>query len=161
MKTPPDHPRRAGLHHVGLFARDLPATLRFYIEGLGFTRRYGWPGALGEQGTAHFQFVLPGVMLDAGDGNYFEVFPRDPQAPDAEPGFPLNHVALRVPDVEAAYERALAHGGKPHSFPMPDKTWDGAPLTVTMQGQPERVARIAFVRGPDGEVIEFFENEAL
>jgi catechol 2,3-dioxygenase-like lactoylglutathione lyase family enzyme len=150
-----------GLHHIGLFSRDLSATLRFYVEGLGFTQRYGWNGAMGEQGTSQFNFVLPGIMLDAGDGNYFEIFPRDPGAPETEPPFPLNHIALHTTDIEAIYKRALQHGGRPHAFQLPEKSWDGAPLAVTMHGAPERGARIAFVRGPDGELIEFFENDVL
>lgn len=160
MNTP-NKTRANGLHHIGLFSRNLDATLRFYVDGLGFTRSYGWNGALGEQASEQFNFVLPGVMLDAGDGNYFEVFPRDPSSPESEPVFPLNHIALRTADIDAAYQRALQHGGRSHAFHLPEKSWDGAPLIVTMHGAPERVARIAFVRGPDGELIEFFENDAL
>jgi hypothetical protein len=36
-----------------------------------------------------------------------------------------------------------------------------APKNVTIPGNPPVNIRIAFVKGPDGEVIEFFENDEL
>src|SRR6478752_7315925 len=100
----------AGFHHVAIRAVDFDATIRFYTEGLGFKVHYG--------------FSVPGridraAFLDAGDGRYVEVFGpgstvqsegrrRRPDE-DATEGA-LLHFCLRVPDVKASYERALAAG---------------------------------------------------
>ncbi len=130
-----------GFHHIALRAADFEATLRFYAEGLGFVQAYGW----GEgDGCA--------ALLDAGDGNYLEVFAGGRRAPGADaPEGALLHYALRVPDADGAYARALAAGARPHVEPK----------DVMLQGDPPVPVRIAFCKGLDGEIIEFFQNDEL
>ena len=130
-----------GFHHIALRAANFEATLRFYSEGLGFVRAYGW----GEGDSR-------AALMDAGDGNYVEVFAggRGTPGEDAPEGA-LLHYALRVADADAAYARALAAGARPHIEPK----------NVTLQGDPPVPIRIAFCKGPDGEIIEFFQNEEL
>ncbi len=138
----PQRPKTApGFHHIALRATDFEATLRFYQEGLGFVRAYGWGEGDGRA-----------AMLDMGDGNYLEVFAGGKRAPGEEPpDGALLHFALRTPDVGGAYARALAAGAKPHVEPK----------DVTLAGDPPVPLRLAFVRGPDGEIIEFFQNDLL
>ena len=130
-----------GFHHIAIRAVDFDATLRFYLDGLGLNRAFGW----GEGDSC-------AALLDVGDGNYLEVFaggkarPEHEQAEDV-----LLHIALRTPDADASYARALAAGAHAH-IPPKDVLIDGdRPVPV----------RIAFVRGLDGEVIEFFQNDEL
>ena len=130
-----------GFHHVAIRAVDFDATLRFYLDGFGLSRAFGW----GEGDSR-------AALLDVGDGNYLEVFaggkprPEHDQAEDV-----LLHIALRTPDADASYARALAAGAQAH-IPPKDVLIDGdRPVPV----------RIAFVRGLDGEVIEFFQNDEL
>lgn len=130
-----------GLHHIAMNARDFDGTVRFYTEGLGFRAAYAW-------GTLSAESDSRAVMLDMGDGNYLEVFSS--QASHAGNGAIL-HFALRSLDAEAAYHRALAAGAVSQVEPK----------TVAVPGQPPRDFRIAFVRGPEGETIEFFQNDAL
>ncbi|MBV9851223.1 MAG: VOC family protein [Armatimonadetes bacterium] len=130
-----------GFHHVALRARDFEATLRFYQEGLGFTRAYGW----GEGARR-------AAMLDSGDGNYLEVFAGGQRKPGEDPPEgALLHFALRTSDVDAAYARALAAGARPHIPPADMELAGDYPVPI----------RIAFVRGLDGEIIEFFQNNML
>jgi len=130
-----------GFHHVALRASDFEATLRFYQDGLGFVRAYGW-GA-GDSRAA---------MLDTGDGNYLEVFAGGKRPPGTEPAEgALLHFALRTADVDGAYTRALAAGARSQIEPK----------DVTIAGEYPVPVRLAFVKGPDGEVIEFFQNDAL
>jgi len=138
----PQRPKTApGFHHIALRAFDFEATLRFYQDGLGFTRAYGWGEGVGRA-----------AMLDTGDGNYLEVFAGGERSPGEEPPEgALLHFALRTADVDAAYARALAAGGRPHVEPK----------DVTIAGDYPVPVRLAFVRGLDGEVIEFFQNDAL
>jgi len=135
LKTAP------GFHHVALRVADFEATLRFYQDGLGFVRAYGW----GEGDSR-------AAMLDTGDGNYLEVFAGGKNAPGAElPEGALLHFALRTADVDGAYARALAAGARSQVEPK----------DVTLPGDPPVPVRLAFVKGLDGEVIEFFQNDAL
>ena len=139
---PPQRPKTApGFHHIALRAFDFEATLRFYQDGLGFVRTFGW--GEGDDRAA---------MLDTGDGNYLEVFAGGSRTAGEEaPEGALLHFALRTSDVDGDYARALAAGGRSHVEPK----------DVTIAGDYPVPVRLAFVKGPDGEVIEFFQNDAL
>jgi glyoxylase I family protein len=140
--------RGGGFHHIAIRAGDFEATLKFYIEGLGFQRVYGW----GEDGTAKGERDSRAVMLDTGDGNYLEVFAGGKRAPgEAVPEGALLHYALRTDDCDAALERARQAGA----------TVTVETKTVPIAGDRPLEFRIAFVRGLDGEIIEFFQNDAL
>jgi catechol 2,3-dioxygenase-like lactoylglutathione lyase family enzyme len=135
-----------GFHHVAIRAIDFDATLKFYAEGLGC--------------SVHFEFSVPGridraAFLDMGDGRYIEVFgPASTvqsegrrRRPEEEPTEgALLHFCFRVDDVEAAYSRALTAGAVSRI----------APMTAQLVG-----GEIAFVTGPNGEVIEFLRSEKL
>lgn len=130
-----------GFHHIALRAADFEATLRFYADGLGFVRAYGWGEGDGRA-----------ALMDTGDGNYIEIFAGGRPATDGQvPDGALLHYALRVADADAAYARALAAGARAYIEPK----------SVTLQGDPPVPIRIAFCKGLDGEIIEFFQNEEL
>jgi glyoxylase I family protein len=140
-----------GFHHVALRAADFDATIRFYTEGLGFSVRYG--------------FSVPGridraAFLDAGDGRYIEVFGdgstvqsegRRRRANEDRTEGALLHFCLRVADTDAAFQRALAAGAEMRV----------EPVTRRLGENPTVEVRIAFVTGPNGEVIEFLQSEQL
>lgn len=126
-----------GFHHVAIRARDFDATVRFYTEALGFKEKISW-GEGPKRAT----------MLDAGDGNYLEVFAGGSDGPKPEGA--ILHFALRTDDCDAALARARAAGAQ---VTMEPKGVD-IPSTPTMTP-----VRIAFCKGPDGEIIEFFQNE--
>lgn len=124
-----------GFHHVALRTHDFEATIRFYTEGLGFKRRHGW-------GEGSKQIAL----LDTGDGNYFEVFANGTDEPKPEGSF--FHVALRTDDVDAAVKAATDAGA----------VVTVEPKDVVLGDNPPTPARIAFVKGLNGEIIEFFKS---
>src|SRR3984885_8537224 len=141
----------SGFHHVAIRGVDFDATVRFYTEGLGFKVHYG--------------FSVPGridraAFLDAGDGRYVEVFGdgstvqsegrrRRPDEDRTEGA--LLHFCLRVTDTDAVYQRALAAGAMMRIEPVTRRLGENPPVEV----------RIAFVTGPNGEVIEFLQSEQL
>jgi glyoxylase I family protein len=124
-----------GFHHVAIKVRDFDATLKFYVAGLGFTEALTW----GEGDSR-------GALLDSGDGNYMEVFAGGSQ--QLKPDGAIIHIAFRTDDVDAAIEVARAAGAEITVEPK-----DGAFST-----NPPTPIRIAFFKGPDGEVIEFFQS---
>ena len=126
-----------GFHHVAVKVHDFDAALRFYKEALGFSEKVTW--GEGDKRAA---------MLDTGDGSYLEVFAGGPAEPPA--GGALVHFALRTNDVDAAIERARKAGMEVTVEPK-DVTIPSAPFQVPV--------RLAFFKGPGGEVIELFKND--
>ena len=124
-----------GFHHVSIKVSDLNRSIKFYTEGLGFVERISWGVGLQKR-----------VLLDAGDGDYFEF--GQTSDPIRKGGcFP--HVALRTDNCDAAIEAARAAGA----------IVTKAPKDVTLPAHPPLKIRVAFFKGPDGEEIEFFQNE--
>lgn len=160
-KQIPQNPKHLpGLHHVCVYAANIDATLRFYIEGLGFVIRHDWGEAIGENGVT---FVRRGILLDSGDGStYVEIFPAIGEV-EIQGFVPrgMNHFCLRTGDCDASYQRALAAGGQTITIRAGEAVWNGEPMNFALSGETSIPVRIAFVQGPDGELIEFFQNEVL
>ena len=127
--------RLSGFHHVALRARDFDASVLFYTRGLGLAKRLAWGEGDGRA-----------VMLDAGNGNCLEVFAGG--AAGLKPEGALLHLAFKTSDCDGALAAARAAGAV--------VTQD--PTTVTIPSSPPASVRIAFCKGPDGEVIEFFQS---
>jgi len=123
-----------GFHHVAIKVADFEGTVRFYTEGLGFTVATRWGEGDGRA-----------VLLDTGDGNYFEIFAGGRPATEARPG-PIQHVALRSSDVDGAIARARAAGAQVTMEPK----------DVAIPSDPPVPVRIAFCKAPGGETLEFF-----
>ena len=126
-----------GFHHLSLRVRDFDASLEFYTKGLGFENRTSWASAPNKR-TA---------LLDTGDGNYLEV---SESSEKAAPGGPVAHFALRTADCDLAIERARRAGAE----------ITVEPKDVVLKADPPFEVRLGFCKGPDGEVIEFFQNDA-
>ncbi|XEC94911.1 VOC family protein [Paenibacillus tarimensis] len=121
-----------GFHHIAIRVYDFDASVRFYTEVLGFTERVRW----GEGNSR-------AMMLDTGDGNYLEIFAGG--AEGAKPEGAYLHLALRSDDVDGALEIARGAGMEVTVEPK-DVVLGGIPV------------RIAFFKGPDGEIIELFQS---
>ena len=110
--------------------------MKFYTEALGFKEKIRW-GEGPERA----------IMLDTGDGNYLEIFANGSAEP--KPEGCIIHFALRTDNCDAAVERARAAG-----VVITIETKD-----VVIQSIPKPTpVRLAFCKGPDGEIIEFFQN---
>jgi len=127
-----------GFHHVAIRTSRWEESLRFWQEGLGFALAVEW----GERPRR-------ACMLDTGDGNYLEVFERDPYDGPSEGA--ILHFCFRTDDCDAALERARAAGAEVTVEPK----------TVAVFGEPRIPVRLAFFKGPDGEICELFQNEVL
>lgn len=125
-----------GFHHIAMRVSDFDASVWFYTQVLGMTERVCWG-----EGSKR------AIMLDTGDGNYIELFAGGSKEPRPE-GMIL-HFALRTDNCDAALERARAAGMQVTMEPK----------NVEIPSIPPTPVRIAFCKGPDGEVIEFFQND--
>ncbi|MDF3131208.1 VOC family protein [Kiritimatiellaeota bacterium B1221] len=125
-----------GFHHTAIKVADFELCLAFY-KALGIETARSW----GESPKR-------AAMLDAGDGNYIEVFEGGDA--DAASEARMIHFALRTPDTDAAHAAALAAGA----------TEKMAPKDVEIPShQGPLPVRISFVISPTGEIVEFFQNE--
>ena len=124
-----------GFHHVAIKVANFDKSVEFYTRAMGFTEHARWG-----EGDAR------AILLDCGDGNFFEIFAGGPAEAPASNAGPLLHVALRSDDVDGAIARARAGGA--------EITME--PKDVTIPSNPPMPVRIAFCRAPGGEVIEFF-----
>ena len=128
--------RGSGFHHISISVKSLERSRKFYSE-LGFAERFSW----GKEPKKT-------LLMDIGDGNYFEISGGGSDAPKPEGIF--LHLALRTTDCETAVERARAAGAE----------ITVEPKDVMLPSVPPTPVRIAFFKGPDGELIELFQNEA-
>jgi glyoxylase I family protein len=136
--------RGGGFHHVTVRAYDYDAALKFYTEGLGFKRVHGW----GLDGRAKGEPDSRVSLLDSGGGDYLELFAGRTKAQADNGDDALLHVAFRTDDCDAALERARAAGAT--------VTMEPASVIPDNSDRPIEF-RIAFVKGPGGELVEFFQ----
>jgi catechol 2,3-dioxygenase-like lactoylglutathione lyase family enzyme len=116
-------------HHMALFTTDLARLLTFYEDVLGCPRCGAFPG-------------LNIVFVNVGSTAIEIVEIAGPAGEPATGGWA--HLALEVPDVDAACAELSALGV---SFHVPPKDFpDDAPSV-----------RIAFFRDPDGNVLELVQ----
>jgi len=122
-----------GYHHIGLSTKDAEKSLDFYTKVLG--------------GKEVMQFPMPSTgktiyMVDLGGNAVVEIVPNGTDAEEANPRWA--HIALRTDDAKAAYEEAIKGGAVSRSEP---REMDVGTMKMC----------IAFVYGPDHEVVEFFQ----
>ncbi len=127
--------QKMGFHHIGLKCADLARSEAFY-RAIGLCEVVRWG-----EGDKEI------VMYDLGDGGRIELFANG--GSDFSAAGKWIHFAIAVEDVEQAYATALAAGAEPLTAPKV-VTLDSKPMPITIN--------IAFVKGPDGEELEFFKQ---
>jgi len=124
-----------GIHHIAVLSSDFDRSMEFYTEGLGFTQTAAWGEGDGRA-----------AMLDIGNGVCVELFANGTK--EAPANEKIVHLAFSTTDPDSAYKNALAAGAVSHM----------EPFDVTIPSEQPIPVRIAFVRGPDGELLEFFKE---
>ena len=125
-----------GFHHAAIKAADFQKTLDFYLNGLGFKMVRDW--STPEKSAC---------MIDIGDGGMLEIFSGGTTEAHEEEKW--LHLAFSVDDPDAAYEAAIAAGATSHI----------APKDLLIQAETPLPVRLAFVRGLNGELLEFFHEK--
>jgi glyoxylase I family protein len=130
-----------GMHHVTLRVGDMDRSLAFYRDILGYRPKTS--------------FVLDGLrfaMLETGNDVYIELVEmKQPMQPVGENEV-FWHLALRTDDLEKSLDAAVKTGCE---VTVPIRPLD---LLNDMTQKPWPV-RVAFFRGPDGELIELLEDK--
>ena len=127
-----------GLHHVAVRVREFEKSVRFYSDVLGFKEKIRW-------GDSPKQIAL----LDTGNGSYVELFEEGGREPTKEDA--MWHLAFRVADADAVLERCRAAGCEVTVEPK----------TLANVGNRGVDIRLAFCKGPSGELLEFFTCDKL
>ena len=123
-----------GVHHLAVSVTNFEKSMKFYIEGLGFEKVAEWGEGTGQA-----------ALLDIGNGAHFELFANGSANEEKDAKFP--HFAFATSNPDLAYENAMAAGATSHMEPQ----------DVNIPATPPLPVRIAFVKGPDGELLEFFK----
>lgn len=140
--------RKPVFYHLCICVSDLERSLRFYCEGLGFTRnesfRIGSDMAPliqleGEVALSSVYLGLSGMRLELW---HFEQPVAERTAARPMNSIGLTHFALRVDDIDAAITRAEAHGGR------------CLPATRTRANTVGFQSDIVYVLDPDGVRVE-------
>jgi catechol 2,3-dioxygenase-like lactoylglutathione lyase family enzyme len=130
------------LDHVGLNVADLEAMTAWYCASLGLAVEL-------EFALDHVDFR--GAMLRSADGWRLELLCRVGNVAGLRAGSPVEaaltrgfgHLALDVPDVDAAYDALLAAGAADRMSPRPS---------------PEPGVRMAYVADPEGNLVELLDR---
>ena len=123
----------SGYHHIGLTVEDAEKSLKFYQNALGGKLTFSFP--MGDSGKTIY-------LVDLGGNAVVEIIPKG--AREVETNARWAHIALSTDDTRGAYKTALAGGALARS--EPGDTHLGTMAVCN-----------AFVTGPDGESIEFFQ----
>ena len=125
-----------GFHHIALKCKDFDKSIQFY-EAMGGTVKVAWGEGMNRA-----------AMIDLGDGGCIELFAGGTGKKtecDDQSGEWI-HLAVSCDDPDAAFAAAIAAGAAERNTPFDTVIPSDVPVPV----------RIAFVYGPDREVIEFF-----
>lgn len=120
--------------HTAIWVSDVDEAESFFCDALGLTRAW--------------EFDLDGVrnVYVRGDDGTEIQFRHDSDADGDVTPSGIDHLAVGVEDVDAEFERVVEETGCPVV---------SEPTTVDAAD-----ARVAFVEGPDGYVVEFVESLA-
>ncbi|NHN60075.1 MULTISPECIES: VOC family protein [Halorussus] len=120
--------------HTAIWVSDLDEAREFFVDAVGLSENWS--------------FTLDGVENVYVGGEHGEIQLRhDPDRPDPEPDrSTVDHIAVSVDDVDAECERIVDETGC--------DVVEG-PMTVD-----DADARVAFLEGPDGYVLELVEDLA-
>lgn len=128
-----------GFHHVALDTDKYDLSYKFYTEVLGFKEKISW----------HMDEDHRAVMLDAGNDNILELFEKD-SVKERNQGY-FVHIALNVDSTDEVFKKVKEYGA--------EITME--PEEVKIEGSSSMSLRIAFFKGPNGELFELVEKKEM
>ena len=125
-----------GFHHVAIKSANFDKSLDFYTNILGLKQVNAWGS--GDNSA---------VMLALDDDSRIELFAGGKTIENSES--PIIHIAFRVENPDFYVDKIRNYGLEITT----------QPFDVDVIGAPGFKARIAFCKGVDGEVLEFFAEK--
>ncbi|MHB8963819.1 MAG: VOC family protein [Saccharofermentanales bacterium] len=125
----------SGFHHIAMKAMDFDKVVAFYTDGMGYEKGISW----GEGDNR-------AVMIHVGKANYIEIFAGAKEIIEQEGT--LLHIALKSLDCDGDIARAAKAGA----------TVTIEPVSIDIPSEPVKQIRIAFCKGLNGEILEFFQE---
>lgn len=117
------------IEHVGIMVSDMDRSIRFYTEVLGLTLRE----------RVHLNERTELAFLRLGESEVELIAPKEGVPVEGR----VHHLAFTVDDINAALARIKAAGAE----------WIDAEPREVLDG-----CKIAFFKGPDGELLELFQR---
>lgn len=127
----------SGVHHIAVKAKNFDDTIKFYTEGLGLEKHLSW----GETGKRI-------SFLSAGGNTFIQVFEDTCKEDTANATY--THIAFYTKSCEEAIQSAKNAGAKVKG-----------PIEMKISSNPDIIMKTAYCKGPDGESIEFFEQNTI
>lgn len=137
------------IYDIGIYVTDLHRTKEFYTKVFGLKVIMEWKKTDVSLDDKTYKAVdNPGIYLAGSNGMRLEFLQRgDPkQRPEVQQ--PINHIAIHVEDVQAAFDLAIAMGAKP-VFPDP-------PIQYARIGELKVINTM--IIGLDGERIQILKE---
>lgn len=142
--------------HVGIYCRDIQESIAFYTDVLGFDLLF-------ESNAMEGDKPLKMAWIRHAGGTVIELLEQEDPAPLDGAAKSLNHVALRVPDMDAAVAHLAEHGVPMEAGPFDppldfDRSCDIEGVVFDTCSERGLQMRIAFFRGPGGERFELVQD---
>lgn len=134
------------VNHVMLYVSNLDNSINFYTKAfdLQVTNKLDRLIAVQEDGSEVERTVNMAFLKFPGQDFVFELAEHPRDSTSSNTTFLFQHMGVDVIDIDAAYKRALDHGGEPLR-----------PVRMVKANGIE--AKQAFIGGPDGERIELMQ----
>jgi catechol 2,3-dioxygenase-like lactoylglutathione lyase family enzyme len=136
------------IYDIGIYVTDLQRTEEFYTSVFGLKVVGEWETTgVSLDGKTYKTVKNPGIYLAGSHGMRLEFLQKADPKERPEVQQPINHFAIQVEDVQAAFDMAIAMGAKP-AFP-------GTPLQYARIGE-FKVLNTQII-GLDGERIQILK----
>lgn len=142
--------------HAGIYCRDIKESIAFYVDVLGFELLFESLAMEGDK-------PLKMAWLRHPSGVVVELLEQEDKTPLEVAAVSLNHLALRVPDMDAAVAHLKEHGIEMEAGPFDppldfDRPCDLEGTVFSVCSEKGLNMRIAFFRGPGSERFELVQD---
>lgn len=142
--------------HSGIYCRDIQKSIAFYADVLGFELLFESLAMEGDKPLKMAWMRHPGGIV-------VELLEQEDKEPLEAAAGSLNHLAFRVPDMDAAVAHLKEHGidmeAGPFDPPLDfDRPCDVGGTVFEVCGERGLNMRIAFFRGPGSERFELVQD---
>lgn len=147
-----------GMHHSGVYCRDIAQSIAFYTDVLGFKHLFSTVAYEGDK-------PLKMAWIKSVDGVIVELLEQEDKAPLDATAQSLNHLAVRIDCMDTLVDRLGLYGIAIEAGPFDavcefDRPLDACDDDVFQVYGPQGLKlKIMFFRGPGNERIEAVQDD--